>query len=185
MTSCHSVTTPFNPNVKLDKTPNNTEPILSQLVYEHSAVVGLLNFAAIATKLDLKYAVYELSQFMSNLSSTYWTTVKCTLNLGITYLPSNLNSYSYSDVNWETNLTDQRSVLGYTIMFGGGAIFQYSKKQSTVVLSTIKAKYMVLSNTTHKCLWIQKLLTKLGIPPSNSATINIDNQTTIKFTENL
>ena len=60
---------------------------------------------------------------MSNPSSTYWTTVKYTLNLGITYLPSNLNSYSYSDVNWETNLTDQRSVLGYTIMFRGGAIF--------------------------------------------------------------
>ena len=66
MTECHPVTTPLDPNVKLNKTSDNTEPALPQLVHEYSAVIGSLNFAAIATRPDLKYTVYELSQFMSN-----------------------------------------------------------------------------------------------------------------------
>jgi len=69
-------------------------------------------------------------------------------------------------------------------MFGGGAISWYSKKQPMVALSTIEAKYMAFSNATHECLWIQELLTKLGIPPNSSTIINIDNQAAIKFTEN-
>jgi len=69
-------------------------------------------------------------------------------------------------------------------MFGGGAISWYSKKQPTVALSTMEAEYMVLSNTTHECLWIWELLTELGIPPNGSTLINVDNQAAIKFTEN-
>jgi len=71
MTKCHSVITPLNPNVKLDKTSDDAEPVLPQLVYKYSAVIGLLNFAAIATRLDLKYMVHELSQFMNNPSPIY------------------------------------------------------------------------------------------------------------------
>jgi len=78
---------------------------------------------------------HELSQFMSNPLPIHWTAAKCalryikgTLNLGITYLPLNLDPHSYSDANWGTNLTDRRSVSGYTIMFGDGAISWYSKK---------------------------------------------------------
>jgi len=129
MTECHPVTTPLDPNIKLNKTSNDTEPVPPQLVYEYSTVIGSLNFAAIATRPDLKYTVYELSQFMNNLSPIHWTTakhafhyIKDILNLDITYLPSNLNPHSYSDANWGTNLTDRRSVSGYAIMFGGGVI---------------------------------------------------------------
>jgi len=191
MTECHPVTTPLNPNIKLDKISDDTEPALPQLVHEYSAVIGSLNFAAIATRLDLKYMVHELSQFMNNPSPIHWTAakhalhyIKDTLNLGITYLPSNLGPHSYSDANWGTNLTDRRLVSGYTIMFRGGAISWYSKKQPTVALSTMETEYMALSNTTRECLWIQELLTKLGIPPNRSTIINVNNQAAIKFTEN-
>ena len=191
MTDCHSITTPLDPNVKLNKTSDDAEPALSQLIHEYSTIIGSLNFAVIATRPDLKYTVHELSQFMSNLSPTHWTAAKCILhyikgilNLGITYSPSNLDPHTFLDANWGTNLTDQRSVLGYAVMFGGGAISWYSKKQPMVALSTIEAKYMAFSNATHECLWIQELLTKLGIPPNSSTIINIDNQAAIKFTEN-
>ena len=191
MTECHPVTTPLDPNVKLDKTSDDAKLALPQLVHEYSAVIGSLNFAAIATRPDLKYTVYELSQFMNNPSPIHWTAakralryIKGTLNLGITYLPSNLDPHSYSDANWGTNLTDRRSVSGYAIMFGEGAISWYSKKQPTVALSTMEAEYMALSNTTRECLWIRELLTELGIPPNGSTIINVDNQAAIKFTEN-
>ena len=128
---------------------------------------------------------------MSNPSPIHWTTAKCalcyikgTLNLGITYLSLNLDPYSYSDANWGTNLTDRRLVSGYTIMFGGGAISWYSKKQPTVALSTMEAEYMALSNTTCECLWIRELLTELRILPNGSTLINVNNQAAIKFTEN-
>jgi len=69
-------------------------------------------------------------------------------------------------------------------MFRDRAISWYSKKQPTVTLSTMEAEYMALSNTTHECLWIQELLTELEIPPNGSTLINVNNQATIKFTEN-
>ena len=68
MTEYYPVTTPLDPNVKLNKTSDNAKPALSQLVHEYSAVIGSLNFTAIATIPDLKYTVHELSQFMSNPS---------------------------------------------------------------------------------------------------------------------
>jgi len=129
MTECYPVTTPLNPNIKLNKTSDDAKPALPQLAHEYSTVIGLLNFAAITTRLDLKHMVYKLFQFMNNPSPIHWTAakhalcyIKDILNLGITYLPFNLDLHSYSDTNWETNLTDRRSVLGYAIMFRGGAI---------------------------------------------------------------
>ena len=71
MTKCHSVTTPLNPNIKLNKTSDDVESVLPQLVHAYSAIIGSLNFAAITTRLDLKYIVYELSQFMNNPSPIY------------------------------------------------------------------------------------------------------------------
>jgi len=73
MTECHFVTTLLNPNVKLDKTSDDAEPALPQLVHEYSAVISSLNFATIATRPDLKYIVHELSQFMNNLLPIHWT----------------------------------------------------------------------------------------------------------------
>ena len=105
--------------------------------------------------------VHELSQFMNNPSPIYWTIakyalhyIKDTLNLDITYLLFNLDPHSYLDANWGTNLINRRSVLGYAIMFRGEAISWYLKKQPIVILSTMEAKYMALSNTTRECLWI-------------------------------
>ena len=92
MINCHFVTTLLDPNVKLDKISNDAKPVLPQLIHEYSVIIGSLNFTAITTRLDLKYTVYELSQFMSNPSPTHWTVaksvlcyIKGTLNLGITH----------------------------------------------------------------------------------------------------
>jgi len=78
--------------------------------------------------------------------------IKDILNLGITYLPSNLDPHSYSDANWGTNLTNRRLVSDYAIMFREEAISWYLKKQPIVTLSTMEAEYIALSNTTCKCL---------------------------------
>ena len=79
---------------------------------------------------------------------------------------------------------DQKSISGFAVMFGNAAISWYSKKQPTVALSTMEAEYMAVSNATRECLWIQELLTELGIPPHGPTTIHVDNQAAIKFTEN-
>ena len=45
------------------------------------------------------------------------------INNNLVVLPSHdIDSHSYSDANWGTNLTDRRSVSGYAIMFGEEAI---------------------------------------------------------------
>jgi hypothetical protein len=190
MTNCHPVTTPLDPNVKLEKTPDDT-PVTPELWSEYSAAVGSFNFAATTTRPDMKHTVHELSQYLNNPSSTHWSAAKRvlryisgTLNLGITYSPSDSDPDIYSDANWGTNPIDRKSVSGYAVMFGNTAISWYSKKQPTVALSTMEAEYMAVSNAMRECLWIRELLTKLGIPPQGPTIIHVDNQAAIKFAEN-
>lgn len=190
MSDCHPVATPRDPNVKLDKAPDDY--IASDaLRNEYSAAIGSFNFAAVATRADIKCTVQELAQFMSNPSPTHWTAAKRvmryfkgTLDLGITYTPSTDDPEIFSDANWGTCPIDRKSISGYAVIFGNAAISWYSKKQPTVALSTMEAEYMAVSNATRESLWIRELLTEIGLPPRGPTTIHVDNQAAIKFSEN-
>jgi hypothetical protein len=45
------------------------------------------------------------------------------------------------DVDWANNLSDRRSTSGFMFSFGSGAISWNSKKQPTVALLSMEAKY--------------------------------------------
>ena len=58
------------------------------------------------------------------------------------------------------------------------------KKQPTMALSTIEAKYMVVSMTTHEAIWLCSLLDKLDFADPALITVHVDNHTTIKLSKN-
>ena len=48
---------------------------------------------------------------------------------------------------------DCKSISGYVFMMSGGVIAWSTKKQGTIALSTLKAKYAAISNATRHILW--------------------------------
>jgi hypothetical protein len=71
-------------------------------------------------------------------------------------------------------------------MMGSAAIAWSSKKQSSVSLSTMEAKFLVLANTTKEILSIRQFLDELGIKYNKSVASPIfcDNQAAIEAIHN-
>jgi hypothetical protein len=92
-----SAPTSYDPSVILRK---NHRILRDQLIY--SQIIGSLMYLASATRPDISFAVSKLSQFMSNLGDTHWSTLervlrylKGTMSYGIhfTRYPGVLEGY--------------------------------------------------------------------------------------------
>jgi hypothetical protein len=60
-----------------------------------------------------------------------------------------------------------------------------SRKQSSIVLNTVEAEYIVVCSASCEAIWLQKLLTDLFDLEMEATSILCDNQIYIKMTENL
>src|ERR1700678_2646349 len=69
-------------------------------------------------------------------------------------------------------------------MMAGGPISWTLKKQPTIALSSMEAEYMATSLTSRSAIWLQTLLTELGIPYNKPTTLNVDNQAAIDYINN-
>ncbi|KAF8749045.1 Reverse transcriptase (RNA-dependent DNA polymerase) [Rhizoctonia solani] len=81
-----------------------------------------------------------------------------TLALGLTYRRStnDFGEIGYSDADWGSNLLN-------------------SKKQATVALSTMEAKYMLLSHACTQALWMRQLFEELNFTTDDPTLILSDN----------
>ncbi|GAB2274141.1 hypothetical protein Dimus_039068 [Dionaea muscipula] len=83
----------------------------------------------------------------------------------------------FSDADWASNLDDRRSTTGIFITLGGNLVAWGSRKQQTVARSNTDSEYRVLSCTATEVVWVQSLLTEIGVSLSQPvATIWCDNQ---------
>ena len=85
----------------------------------------------------------------------------------------------FSDADWAGDVSDRWSTSGYVFCLNGGAISWKSKKQDCVSLSTAEAEYVALSSAAQESVWLKKLITELGRPPSGPMTIYEDNHSAI------
>jgi hypothetical protein len=111
-------------------------------------IVGSLIYMMI-TRPDLNYTVGLESQFMQVPRKPHLDVVRHTLcyvsamvDYGLFYeVSTELQVHGYIDANWAGSISDKRSTNGFMFSFGGAAITWSSKKQPTIALSNIKAKY--------------------------------------------
>src|SRR5947209_6146761 len=59
-----------------------------------------------------------------------------------------------------------------------------SKKQPTVALSTVEAKYVAVANAMKEAVWLYTLLTDIGFEQMRATTIHTDNQGCIALAHN-
>ena len=191
LTGANPVSTPIDPNVKLD----NFDAILTEgesdikVSRGYATMIGSLMYLALGTRPDICYAVNKLAQYTANPKPIHWTAVKRVFR----YLKGTRDHYLayggsqdlltedlniFTDADW-ANDPDRKSVSGYVIMLAGGAISWASKKQATVALSTAEAEYIAAAYCAKQVLWQRHLFEELSIPLPTTSTIFSDNQVAV------
>jgi len=94
----------------------------------------------------------------------------------------------YCIINFWTkkkNPDNHQSTSGFAFDVGGGVILWSSKKQPTVVTSSVEVEYIVSANATKEAIWLWTLLKELDLPQTKVTIIHADNQGSIALAHNL
>ena len=140
----------------------------------YAFAVGSLMYAMICTRLDIVYAVGNVSRFLTNLGKEHWEAVKWILRYmrGTSKMCLCFGSVEpmldgYIDSNMAGDVDSRKSISGFMMTFAGGAVSWQSKLQKCVALSTTEAEYIVITEGCKEALWMRKFLEELRLSQSN------------------
>ena len=166
---------------------NGEEEGVDRSLYQ--SAVGSLLYLLTRTRPDISFAVSNVAKYCSDPSKEHWIAVKRILrylkgstHLGLLYTKQGPTEViGYSDADWGGDKDDHRSTSGYIFQIGGTAISWYSRKQSSVALSTAEAEYMALSSASQEAVWLRQLYTDLLKDPVQPTIVYEDNQACISM----
>ena len=92
--------------------------------------------------------------------------------------------HGYTDADWAGSISDRKSTSGGCYSLGSAMISWFSRKQSSVALSTAEAEYIAACSASCEAIWLRKLLSGLFNLELDTTVILCDNQSCIKMTEN-
>lgn len=188
MENSNAVKNPIVTGTKLFKDKNGVK--VDETLFKQ--VVGSLMYLT-ATRPDLMYGVSLISRFMSNPTMSHWLAakrilryLKGTTDHGIFYRKGEniLKLTAFTDSDYAGDLDDRRSTSGSVFMLGSGAVSWSSKKQPVVALSTTEAEYIAAALCGCQCVWLRRILEKLGVKEETSTVIMCDNNSTIQLSKN-
>jgi transposase InsO family protein len=193
MENCNPVSTPLDPNIKLEPNPEGSTGDRSN---SYASLIGSLQYLATATRPDIACAVNRLGAYTANPSMAHYTAAKRLLryvagtkDYGITYTNKPHESqgknlvFGYSDAGY-ANADDHKSISGYVFLSHGGAITWASKKQATIALSSTEAEYVALSEASREAMWLRALYEELGFEQIEPTLILGDNDGSIAMAKN-
>lgn len=188
MDESNSVKNPIVPGMKLHK--DETGAKVDETVFKQ--MVGSLMYLTV-TRPDLMYSVCLISRFMTSPRESHWLVVKRilryirgTTELGVFYKKgeNKMELMAYTDSDYAGDLDGRRSTAGYVFMMASGAISWASKKQSVVALSTTEAEYIAAALCACQCVWLRRVLEKLGFEEKTGTVIMCDNSSAIQLSKN-
>ncbi|CAA7057312.1 unnamed protein product [Microthlaspi erraticum] len=157
----------------------------------YASAVGCLMYAMVCTRPDLAQAVIQISKYMANLGREHWNAVKLVLRYlkgtteyGLMFRGQKCGSVvAYVDSDYAEDLDNRRSTTGYVFTLAGGPICWRSVLQYVVALSTMEAEYMALGDAAKEALWVQGLVTELGVE-QGGVQLHCDSQDAIFLAKN-
>jgi hypothetical protein len=149
---------------------------------EYRMTMGALQYVTI-TRPNITFAVNKVSKFMSTPTDQHWLAVKRILRYlagstdkGLKFQHStSLSLNAFTDADWVGCPDDRKSTTDFGIFLGPNLISWSSKKQATISRSSTEAEYRSLAMTTTELLWINSLLSELGIKCNSLPVMWCDN----------
>jgi len=186
---CSLATTPLSPGLILSikdcpTTPDEADEMKNIPFCE---ALGSLMWLQVATRPDLAFSVNKLACFSHNPGRAHWNAlkyvlayVKGTIDYGITYKGGgSLQPHGYVDLDYAGCRDTRRSTEGNIFMVAGGPVSWECKRQDTVALSIVEAKFMAFSKATTQALWLSKYFDEVGLSINKPLTIYADNNSSI------
>jgi hypothetical protein len=169
MKGCKPVITPMSTAEKLSIEGGTRLGEIDNTSYR--SIVGALQYLTL-TRPDLAFAVNKACQFLHAPTTVHWMAVKrilryvhFTLKLGLVISPDKSTLVSaFSDVDWVGCVDDRRSTSGFAVYLGQNQELWSARKQVTVSRSSTEVEYKTLANATAEIIWIQAVLSELGVP---------------------
>ena len=158
LTDSKTVDIPVELNAHL--TPSGVKLQTNPSLYRN--FVGSLAYL-IVTRLEISYAVHQVSQYLSAPRSTHYAAVLCilrylksTLFHGPFYsAQSSLVLLAFFGADWAGDPIDRRSTTGYCFLLGSSLISWRNKKQTHVARSSTETEYRTIADTTSELLSLQ------------------------------
>lgn len=162
---------------------------------EFMRIVGTLLYATTSTRLELAHAVQSLSQKSLNPTVRDMLQAKRVLRylsgsraIGLKYGGQSANGAlvieAFSDADWANDKVDRKSISGWVVKLNGSPVAWSAKKQKTVALSTCEAELYALGEAIKEILWLQGLLSELGLTVKLPTIAHCDNQSTVLIARN-
>lgn len=188
--SCNPVTVPITKG-QLGVDRDNAEELSPDLRVQYRATVGGLLYMAICTRPDISYAVSIVSQNLENPKQSDWVNVKRILrylkgtsSLGIEYSKGRATGLEvYSDADYAGCTDTRKSRTGIVSFYNNKPISWFSKKQTSVALSTTEAEFMAASEAAKEAIWLKRLYEDM-CGHEKSPQILTDNQSCVQYVKN-
>ena len=115
----------------------------------YASAVERFMYATLCTRLDICFVVGMLSRYQSDPEEEHWIAVKHILkylrrtrDYILVYQDKNLVPIGYRDLHFQSDSESRKSTSGYVFTLEGGVISWKSVNQSSIVDSTMEAKYI-------------------------------------------
>ncbi|XP_016694380.1 secreted RxLR effector protein 161-like [Gossypium hirsutum] len=168
---------------------NEGSPIEDE--HHYRSIVGALQYVVI-TRPDIAYSVNKVCQFMHKPLNLHVKAMKRilrylqgTLDYGLKFTrTSRFLLEGYSDASWGSDIDDRRSTSGFCVFLGGNPVSWSSRKQQVVSRSTAEAEYRSVAHVMAEIMWIQALLTELGVSFPQKALVWCDSSAAVAVAGN-
>ena len=140
------------------------------------------------TRPDICFAVNTLTGYLVQPKRVHLISakhvmryLKGTIDLGLYYDGSHdYRLYGHTDADWAGTILDRKSTLGRCFCLGSAMISWFSRKQSSVVLSTVEVEYIAAWFSSCEAIWIWKLMSGLFNLELDTTVILCDNQSCVR-----
>jgi hypothetical protein len=144
------------------------------------------------TRPDICFAVNTLSQYMVESIHVHLIAAKHVLrylkgaiDYGLRYSSDQeISLHGYVDSYWVGSVADRKSTFECCFSLGSVVIAWFSRKQTSVALSTAEAEYIAACSASKEAVWLRKFLPGLFDLELEATCILCDNQNCMKLSEN-